>query len=143
MNVPTTAGSLPIAPLVLIVDDDADTRDMYSIFLDLSGYRVIAAADADSAFAQALAAGPNVIITDFILPGGPSGADLCRRLKEHERTAHVPTLLVTGSTRRDDAEQALGAGCADIRIKPYALDQLLIDVRALTSGEGAAPETVN
>jgi DNA-binding response OmpR family regulator len=126
-----------VSPLVLIVDDDKDTRDMYTVFLDISGFRVISAADADSAFEQAMANGPNVVVTDFMLRGAATGADLCRRLKQHERTAHVPALLVTGSTRKSDAEDALGAGCADIRIKPYHLDELLRDVRALTDGSAS------
>ena len=132
MNPTTNSPTSP--PLVLIVDDDKDTRDMYTMFLDISGYRVISAEDAETAFEQAMAKGPNVIVTDFMLRGGPTGADLCRRLKEHTETAKVPTLLVTGSTRKSDAEDAMGAGCADIRIKPYHLDDLLRDVRALTHG---------
>jgi DNA-binding response OmpR family regulator len=133
-----TANVSTAQPLILIVDDDKDTRDMYTMFLDISGYRVISAEDADTAFEQAIAKGPNVVVTDFMLRGGPTGADLCRRLKEHTETAKVPTLLVTGSTRKSDAEDAMGAGCADIRIKPYHLDELLRDVRALTDGSSAA-----
>jgi two-component system phosphate regulon response regulator PhoB len=125
-----------LAPLVLVVDDDQDTREMYALFLELSGYRVVSAPDASSALEIALAQGPHVVVTDFMLPGGVSGADLCRKLKQHETTAHVPALLVTGSTRRSDAELALGAGCADIRVKPYLPDALLHDVRALTATSG-------
>jgi DNA-binding response OmpR family regulator len=121
------------APLILVVDDDRDTRDMYALFLEMSGYRVLSARDATSALALALSQGPNVVVTDFMLPGGMSGADLCRSLREDARTAHVPALLVTGSTRRSDAEAALSAGCADIRIKPYLPDALLDDIRLLTT----------
>jgi two-component system phosphate regulon response regulator PhoB len=124
---------VPVAPpLILVVDDDQDTREMYSMFLELSGYRVLSAHDARTALALALAEGPHMVVTDFLLPGNMSGADLCRSLKEHERTAHVPALLVTGSTRRTDAEEAMGAGCADIRLKPYLPDALLRDVRIFT-----------
>lgn len=121
-----------ISPLILVVDDDLDTRDMYALFLELSGYRVLSAADASTALELALSSGPHVVVTDFMLPGGVSGAELCRKLKQHERTAHVPALLVTGSTRRADAEEAMGAGCADIRVKPYLPDALLHDIRVLT-----------
>jgi CheY-like chemotaxis protein len=125
------------AHVVLIVDDDRDTREMYALFLGNSGFRVITAGDVDTALEQALTQSPSVIVTDFFLNGGSTGADLCRRLKQHERTAHVPALLVTGSTRKADAEEALGAGCAQIRIKPYNLDHLLRDVISYT--EGPAP----
>jgi two-component system phosphate regulon response regulator PhoB len=121
------------APLVLVVDDDRDTREMYALFLELSGYRVVAAPDANSALEIALAQAPHVVITDFMLPGGVTGADLCRNLKRHERTAHVPALVVTGSSLQSDAELALGAGCADIRLKPYLPEALLRDVQTLTT----------
>lgn len=120
-------------PLILVVDDDLDTREMYSIFLELSGYRVMSARDGDTALALALSEHPQLVVTDFMLPGTMTGADLCRSLKQHESTAHVPALVVTGSTRRADAEEALGAGCADIRVKPYLPDALLEDIRTLTS----------
>jgi two-component system phosphate regulon response regulator PhoB len=127
-----------LTPLVLVVDDDKDTREMYALVLQLSGYRVVAAPDASSALEIALAQEPQLVITDFMLPGGVSGADLCRNLKQHERTAHVPSLLVTGSSRRSDAKLALGAGCADIRVKPYLPDALLRDVQSLTSASSGA-----
>ena len=110
---------------------------MYALFLGNSGFRVITAGDVESALEQAVTNPPSVIVTDFFLNGAGTGADLCRRLKEDDRTAHVPALVVTGSTRKADAEAALGAGCAQIRIKPYNLDNLLRDVIAYT--EGPAP----
>lgn len=130
------------APLILVVDDDVDTREMYALYLEMSGYRVLSAPDASTALELALSQGPHVVVTDFMLPGNMTGADLCRSLKQHERTAHVPALLVTGSTRRSDAEEAMGAGCADIRVKPYLPDALLVDIRMLTaSGPDTAPFT--
>jgi DNA-binding response OmpR family regulator len=128
-----------VLPLVLVVDDDQDTREMYELFLNMSGYRVLTASDVETAFELALAHVPAIVVTDFMLVGSRKGTDLCRLLKQDHRTEHIPALLVTGSSRRGDAEAALGAGCADIRVKPYPLDDLLIDVRALTSrGAGDA-----
>jgi CheY-like chemotaxis protein len=124
-----TSGS--VRPVVLIVEDDPDTRDMYALYLEYRGMRVLTATSADEAFALALEHLPDVVITDFVLAGGVTGADLCRLLHNDERTAHIPALLVTGSTRKADAEAALGAGCADIRIKPYLPDDMVTDVLQL------------
>lgn len=118
-------------PLVLVVEDDPDTRDMYAMFLDLEGFAVMTAATADSAFDIAVAHQPRVVVTDLLLPGGPTGADLCRRLHDDWRTAHIPALLLTGSSRDRDVAGALEAGCAAIRIKPHLPESLLSDIREM------------
>ncbi|MBA3887632.1 MAG: response regulator [Acidobacteria bacterium] len=123
---------------VLLVEDHLDTRDMYAWSLEASGFDVLTASDADGAFALAADKRPDVVITDFWLPGGPSGADLCNRLKLDVRTAAIPTLMVTGSTQRQTAQNALSSGCAVVRLKPYLPDALERDVRLLIAGERLA-----
>jgi CheY-like chemotaxis protein len=121
----------PNSTLVLVVEDDQDTSDMYALFLDYSGMRVLTASSVDAAFGIALEHQPDIVVTDFLLQGSANGADLCRRLHDDERTAHIPSLLVTGSTRKADAEAALGAGCAEVRIKPYLPDSLVSDIHEI------------
>jgi CheY-like chemotaxis protein len=60
---------------------------------------------------------------------------LCNRLKHDDRTAQVPTLLVTASSQRPDVEAALAQGCAVVRLKPYLPDALARDVQALIAGK--------
>jgi CheY-like chemotaxis protein len=117
---------------VLIVEDHADARDMYVLTLEVAGMQVKEARDADEAFAIATVWLPDVIVTDFLLGGRSNGAELCRLIHGDPRTAHIPTLVMTGSTRKGDAEAILGAGCADIRLKPYLPDALVADVRRLS-----------
>jgi CheY-like chemotaxis protein len=123
--------STPQRPLILIVDDDQDTRDMYAFFLDLSGLHVLTAADADSGFSLALEHEPDLVVTDLMLGGRNSGVELCRRLRNSERTAHIPAVLLTGSTRKSDTDAAQLAGCGDVRLKPYLPDALLSDIRQI------------
>ena len=66
-----------------------------------------------------------------------NGAELCRRIHEDGRTSHIPTLVMTGSTRAADAEAILGAGCADIRVKPYLPGALVEDVERLSANTSA------
>lgn len=129
----------PIRPLVLVVEDDKDTRDMYAMYLDLSGVAVMTAANASAAFELALEHQPQIVVTDFRLAGPASGADLCRRLGSDERTAHIPALLLTGSTFQSDTDAAIDAGCAEVRIKPYLPDALLTDIREIISRSGQQP----
>ena len=126
---------------VLIVDDDADARDMYRFALEHYGASVQVAGNEEAAFAIAVDWLPHVVVTDFLLSGGPTGADLCARLHAHSRTAHIPALVVTGSTRKGDAEKVLGAGCADIRIKPYLPDDMVADVLRLATAPSARERT--
>jgi two-component system phosphate regulon response regulator PhoB len=126
---------------VLLVDDDADARDMYRFALEHDGASVQVAGSAAAAFAIAVDWLPQVVITDFLLSDGPTGADLCARLRAHSRTAHIPALVMTGSTRKGDAEKVLGAGCADLRIKPYLPDDMLADVHRLATARSAHVRT--
>ena len=118
-------------PLVLVVEDDTDTRDMYAMYLDFSGMSVLTATSVEAAVGLALEHQPDIVVTDFMLRGPESGTDLCRRLRQDPRTAHIPSLLVTGSSRTADTSAAIDAGCADVRIKPYLPDSLVADIREI------------
>jgi DNA-binding response OmpR family regulator len=120
-------------PLVLLVEDHVDSREMYATVLDFAGIDVRVADDASTAFDLALTFDPDVIVTDFTLRGPHDGSALCRQLHADARTAHIPLLVVTGSTRTADIEALTGAGCADIRIKPYLPDAFLSDVERLVA----------
>ena len=121
---------------VLVVEDDLDARDMYRIELEHWGAEVRTTWNADLAFDVALEWLPHVVVTDFLLRGGPTGAQLCTRLRSELSTAHIPTLVVTGSTRTSDAEVASGAGCVGLRIKPYLPEALATDVQQLAASAG-------
>jgi two-component system, OmpR family, phosphate regulon response regulator PhoB len=122
-------------PMVLLVEDHLDTRDMYAWSLEASGFRVLTAAAADEAFDLATTMRPHIVVTDYVLQGGPSGADLCNRLKDDSRTAAIPTLMVTGSTQRQLAEGSLRGSCSVVRLKPYLPDALERDIVALIAGQ--------
>ena len=122
---------------VLVVEDDDYALDMYVVALESAGMESRGASDVNVAFAAAVDWRPDVIVTDFLLGGGPDGARLCARVHEDPRTKHIPTLVLTGSTRKADAEAILGAGCADIRLKPYLPEALLADVRRLAASPSA------
>jgi CheY-like chemotaxis protein len=116
---------------VLIVEDDADSREMYTTALTFAGMQTHGAADANTAFDLAVSVEPDVIVTDFILSGKDDGAVLCQRIHDDRRTADIKVLVVTGSTRKKDVEALLGAGCSDIRTKPYLPATLVDDIEQL------------
>lgn len=120
---------------VVLVEDDLETREMYSAWLEHVGFDVFPSDNAETGFRQALEHQPRVVVTDYVLRNGPSGASLCRRLKADPRTEHIHTLLMTGSGERRTADGALDAGCAVVRLKPYLPDAMLADIDALIRGE--------
>jgi CheY-like chemotaxis protein len=124
-------------PLVLVVDDDRDTLEMYSLSLELAGMRALTAMTAEDAVALAIEHQPDVVVTDLLLRGNATGSDLCRSLRQDPRTAHIPAVLMTGSSRKTDADDAQAAGCAEVRLKPYLPDALVRDIRTMVARSAA------
>lgn len=122
-------------PVVVLVEDHRDTRDLYADCLTYAGFDVHTASDADDGFTMAIRLRPHVVVTDFWLKGSPSGAQLCQRLKDDVRTEHIRTLMVTASSQRKDAEAALEHGCAVVRLKPYLPDAMERDIRLMLANQ--------
>jgi two-component system, cell cycle response regulator DivK len=117
-------------PLVLIVDDFQDNREMYAMFLEHSGYRVAEAANGFEALERAFALLPEVIVMDLSLPG-LDGWEATRRLKADTRTKHIPVLVLTSHALEGFSEGAKAAGCDAFVTKPCLPDQLVLEIRTL------------
>jgi CheY-like chemotaxis protein len=89
------------APLVLICEDDADVRMVLKAMLGKQGYRVIDAADGETAIALAAEQRPAVILLDLIMPEGLDGWATMARLKADSRTCDIPIIIVSGATEGD------------------------------------------
>lgn len=118
----------PPAPLVLVVDDYADAREMYAESLLVSGFRVAEAGDGISALGQARELTPDVILMDLSLPG-MDGWEATRLLKADPRTRHIPVVALTGHAMPGALEQARLAGCDRIVVKPALPDVVVEEVR--------------
>ena len=124
-----------LSPVVVLIEDHHDTKDLYTDSLEFAGFCVHATTNADEGFRLATELRPAAVVTDFWLQGSPNGAELCNRLKNDSRTRHIPTLLVTASSQRQDVEAALSHGCAAVRLKPYLPDAMARDIRTLIAGK--------
>ncbi len=112
----------PGKPLVLVVDDIVEQRELYEYFL-ASYFELASAARGPEAIAIAVAQQPDAIVLDVEMPE-MNGLDVCRRLKRHKDTAAIPVLMLTGTP--DDVQvQALDAGAAAVLKKPCSVDALL------------------
>jgi CheY-like chemotaxis protein len=124
-------------PLVLVVEDDLDTRLFYTAALTGSGFRVEQAHNGHQALEKAFTTAPDLILTDIAVPG-MDGIELCQRLRADERTAEVPVLAITGYGDRSYPDRALQAGADYVLIKPCEPDLLVRETRRLLIGRRAA-----
>jgi CheY-like chemotaxis protein len=118
---------------VLVVDDDADTREMLAVILESSGAVVATAESAAEALAACQAARPDVLISDIGLPG-EDGFSLMRRLRALPAAlgGDVPAIAMTGYDSDADKLQAARDGFCERLTKPVSLDAVLAAiVRAL------------
>jgi two-component system cell cycle response regulator DivK len=115
---PQSAG----APLVLLIEDHDDTRQMYLTFLS-SSYRVIDAANAEQALTHLAERRPDLIITDLSLPG-IDGFELIARVRRDRSTANVPVICLSGYGGPPHDERARAAGADRILQKPCTPDAL-------------------
>ncbi|MFF3914595.1 response regulator transcription factor [Streptomyces sp. NPDC001852] len=119
-----TAGS----GAVLVVDDDAAIRRSLERGLRLSGFAVRTAADGPEALAAIRDAPPDVLVLDVSMPG-MSGIELCTRLRDEGRD--LPVLMLSALDETADRIAGLQAGGDDYLVKPFALQELVLRLRAL------------
>ena len=123
-------------PLVLVVDDFADNREMYSEYLSFSGYDVIEAKNGKEAIEAAQERLPDIIIMDLSLPV-MDGWEATRRLKADDRTRGIPVVALTGHALAGHSKGAKEAGCDSFLAKPCLPDQLVTEIRRmLATGKG-------
>jgi len=112
-------------PLVLVVEDDADVREMYEVMLAGSGYRVATATNGLEATEKARALLPHLILMDLTLPvldGWSAG----RQLKQDAVTTHIPIVALSGNP-----VDALGEVFVSSLLKPCYPDDLVREVKRL------------
>jgi CheY-like chemotaxis protein len=117
--------STATAPLVLVVDDFQDNREMYAEYLEFTGYRVHVAKNGQEALERAFADCPDLIVMDLSLPV-LDGWEATRRLKADPRTKSVPVIALTGHALAGHSQGAKDAGCDGFLAKP-CLPQTLAD----------------
>lgn len=117
---------------VLIVEDNADLRN-FLVDCFTPTYRTLAADNGNEGLNQAMAYLPDLIISDVMMPG-LNGMDLCRRLKTHELTSHIPVVLLTAKTGPESKLAGLETGADEYLIKPFDRQELVMRVKNLLEG---------
>ena len=118
------------AKKVLVVDDEVSIREMLRLALEISDFECLEAADIHEAYSLITDESPDMVLLDWMLPGG-SGIELLRRLKKEEATAALPVIMLTAKTHEDNVVQGLEVGADDYITKPFAPKELIARMRAI------------
>jgi two-component system, cell cycle response regulator DivK len=123
---------------VLLVEDYADTREMYALYFELHGLEVLQAADGLQALAQAHSVKPDLVVLDVCLPQ-LDGLELTRRLRADPMTAPLPVVALSAHAGSEYRRRALEAGATVALEKPCLPEDLLREIQRLLGT--APPET--
>jgi two-component system, cell cycle response regulator DivK len=124
-------------PRVLLVDDYPDARDMYTEYLEFSGFEVIGAGNGVEALQLAVEETPDIILMDLSLPV-MDGWEATRRLKADKRTASIPVVALTGHALAGISEGAKKAGCDAFVTKPCLPEDLVKEIRRVLDATPSA-----
>jgi two-component system, OmpR family, phosphate regulon response regulator PhoB len=127
-------------PLVLVVEDEAALAELLSYNLEAEGYEVATAATGEEADLLIRERMPDLVLLDWMLPGGLSGIELCRRLRAREATARLPIVMLTARGEEEERVRGLALGADDYVVKPFSLPELMARIRAVL--RRARPEAV-
>jgi CheY-like chemotaxis protein len=111
-------------PLILVVEDDADNRQLLCSLLRKKGYSVVEAENGKDAVAEAARHNPDLVLMDLAMPE-MDGVEAVRRIHQIPELAETPILAITGFAIGDVRADALSAGCSEVLEKPIDIDILV------------------
>ncbi len=115
------------APLILVVEDFDDAREMYRDYLEFAGFRVETARDGREAIDKARALHPDLILMDLSLPG-VDGWEATRLLKSDPATRHLLIVALSAHALAAEGERARAAGCDGFIAKPCLPPDLVTEI---------------
>ena len=118
-------------PVALVIDDNADVREMMRTLLG-DQYKVITASNGQDGLRKAMMTVPNVIICDVMMPV-MDGLECCRRLKAEMCTSHIPVLMLTACSLDEQRVQGHKEGADAYLPKPFSTEVLIAQLNALVS----------
>ena len=135
MPKPAIESAPPVIRRVLVVEDDDDVRRLICRLLALYGYVTVDSSNGIGAFALLRLTPPDVVLLDMMLPGGVSGFDVVKRMRQHEVWREIPVIPMTAAIDLEDQIAALQPRF--VLRKPFRIEELLeVLVAALDEPDG-------
>ena len=127
---------------VVLIEDEADLREIVQYNLTQAGHRVQAAATAEAGLRLVRETIPDIVLLDLMLPDRP-GTTVCTALKREPRTGDIPIIMVTAKGEEVDRVVGLELGADDYLAKPFSVRELVLRVNAvLRRGDSKEPALV-
>ncbi len=115
---------------ILVVDDEVCIRELVHYNLEKAGYQVECQGDGLKAFQRIMDDPPGLLILDLMLPG-MDGLEICRHLRQNEKTRNLPVIMLTAMTEEIDRVVGLEIGADDYLTKPFSPRELVARVKSL------------
>jgi two-component system phosphate regulon response regulator PhoB len=115
---------------ILVIDDEADIREVIRFALEGAGFRVLEAGHADDARKLLLAEKPDLLLLDWMLPGR-SGLELAQQLKQSSKTRSLPVIMISARGEEEDRVRGLETGADDYIAKPFSPREMVARVNAV------------
>ncbi len=119
-----------MARRILVVEDEAPIREMVCFVLEQNGFQPVEAEDYDSAVNQLNEPWPDLILLDWMLPGG-SGLQFIKHLKREALTRDIPVMMLTARGEEEDRVRGLETGADDYITKPFSPKELVARIKAV------------
>jgi CheY-like chemotaxis protein len=117
-------------PVVLVVDDNQQNRELLQAYLEDVDCRAIPAVDGPEALEILAKDPPDLILLDVMMPK-MSGFEVCRRIKKDPKTSDIPVIMVTALNEFGDIERGIDSGTDDFLSKPVNKLELLTRVKTM------------
>ena len=118
------------APVVLVVDDNQQNRELLQAYLEDVDCRAVPAVDGSEALEIVAKDPPDLILLDVMMPR-MSGFEVCRRIKNDPKTSEIPVIMVTALNEFGDIERGIDSGTDDFLSKPVNKLELLTRVKTM------------
>ena len=119
-----------IRPSVLVVEDEADIRELISYNLTKAGYQVTSVATGEEALAAVQRDPPDLVMLDLMLPG-MDGLAVCQRLKREPTARSTAIIMLTAKGEESDIVRGLNLGADDYITKPFSPRVMIARVHAV------------
>lgn len=113
---------------ILIVEDEEDIQELLKFNLTKEGYQTAVASTGEEGIRQATQNPPDLVLLDLMLPK-VDGLEVCKRLRAHPRTAHIPIVMLTAKSEESDVVTGLEVGADDYITKPFSPRVVIARIR--------------